>query len=182
MSCDEIKIIEGTNTIQVFDNKNIVDVVDQENKIEVLDHKDVVEVKEEVGEKVVINATDVRFSIVQTIDIEMGCTAVETIGDAVYVISDGQVRQANNSDISTAKVMGFIVSKDSDTTCKVRVAGVMDEFTGLVAGSQYFLNNVNGDIDLTAPTVSGSVIVRTGQALSSDKFLVNINNNYIIRG
>lgn len=181
MSCDEIKVIEEVNEITLIDHQDKVNVVNEEEKAIIVDNLDVVEVREEVAEKIIINASDVVFSTVQSIDVDMNCTTTEQVGDAVYVFSDGEVRQANNSNISTAKVLGFVVSKSDDTNCKVRIAGIIDEFVGLSVGSQYFLHNVSGDITDSPPTSSGSVIVRLGQPLEGDKFLININNNYIIR-
>ena len=181
MSCDEIKIIEETNEITVINNQDKIDVVNNENVTNVIDNEDVVEVTDEVGEKIFINATDVILSTVQSIDVDMGCTATEQVGDVVYVFSDGQVRQANNSSIGTAKVMGFIISKTGDTNCKVRVAGTIDEFVGLNVGDQYFLSSTSGDITDSPPTTTDSVIVRLGQAIKADLFLIEINNDYIIR-
>lgn len=181
MSCDEIKIIEETNEITVINNQDKIEVVDNENVTNVINNEDVVEITDQVGEKIIINATDVILSTTQSIDVDMGCTATEQVGDVVYVFSDGQVRQANNSSITTAKVMGFIVSKSGDTSCKVRVAGTIDEFMGLSVGDQYFLDSTSGDITDSPPTAASSVIVRLGQAVKTDLFLIEINNDYIIR-
>lgn len=181
MSCDEIKVIDETNEITLINHEDKINVVTEETTTVIVDNREVVEAREEETEKIIINASDVIFSGSTALDIDMNCTATEQVGDAVYVFGDGEVRQANNSDISIAKVLGFVVNKSSDTTCKVRVAGVVDDFTGLSSGSQYFLSGVSGDIDTIAPTTTGSVLVRVGQAIDSDRFMVNINNNYIIR-
>lgn len=180
MSCDGIKIKDQSSSITIVNNKEVFEVEDKANVTKILNQEDVIEVKDEVGERVIINATDVLLSAIPQ-DVDMVCTSTEQVGDAVYTNSLGEVRQANNSDISTAKVTGFIISKASATSCKVRLFGLIDTFTGLDVGEEYFLSNISGDIDLTVPTTAGSVISRVGQAIKADLFFINLNNNYIIR-
>lgn len=115
------------------------------------------------------------------IDVNLNCTASELVRDAVYMLSSSEVRRANNSDISTAKVVGFIVSKDTDTTCTVRFAGILSGFTGLEVGKQYFLDSSDGAITKTPTTSAGSVLVRIGQPTTTADLMININNNYTLR-
>lgn len=176
-----IKIHDNTDEITIVNCDTFFKVEDSFEEINISDNEDVIKIKEEVAERVIINATDVRYSIVQTIDINMNCSSSEIVGDAVYLESNNEVRKANNSSIDTAKVVGFIVSKSSSTTCKVRIAGLIDDFTDLVVGKEYYLNHIDGDIDFNPPTSNQSVICRVGKAIDTDKFLININNNYIIR-
>ncbi len=180
MSCDEIKIKDESSSITIVNNKEVFQVEDKSNVTKVVNNQDVIEVKDEVGDRIIINATDVLLSAIPQ-DVDMVCTAIEQIGDAVYTNSAGEVRQANNSSISTAKVTGFIISKASATSCKVRLFGLIDTFTGLDVGKEYFLSGVSGDIDLAVPTATGSVLSRVGQAVKNDLFFINLNNNYIIR-
>lgn len=180
MSCDEIKVIDETNEVTIVNHEDQVNVVTEETKIIIEDNVEVVKSEEEETE-VIINAADVIISGSQDVDIDMNCTANEQVGDAVYIFAGLDVRQANNSNISTAKVVGFIVSKSRTTSCKVRIAGRIDVFVGMTIGSQYFLDNVDGEIGENAPTTTGSVLVRVGQAIDTDVFLIDINNNYIIR-
>jgi hypothetical protein len=181
MSCDEIKVNDKINEITITNNEDSFDVVDSEIVTTVTNNEDSFEVTDEVGEEITINLTDVRLIPPQDVDVNMNCTAIEQVGNAVYVFADGEVRQANNTNIATAKVIGFIVTKPTTTICTVRVIGIIDSFTGLTPGSEYFLDSTPGAITLTAPTTSGSVLVRLGQPTEDDRFLININNNYIIR-
>jgi hypothetical protein len=181
MSCDEIKVNDKINEITITNNEDSFDVVDSEIVTTVTNNEDSFEVTDEVGEEITINLTDVRLIPPQDVDVNMNCTATEQVGNAVYVFADGEVRQANNTNIATAKVIGFIVTKPTTTSCTVRVIGIIDFFTGLTPGKHYFLDDVNGDIDLTAPTTSNSVVTRVGQAIGTDKFLINISNNRLVR-
>ena len=116
------------------------------------------------------------------VDVELNCTATEAIRDAVYVASDNTVNQATNTDIDKARAVGFILSKSSDTTCKVRVSGILSGFTGLEAGKPYFLDDVNGGITKDPVTTTGRLKVRVGQAVNSTDLNININNNILLRG
>lgn len=182
MSCEEVKIINENNTIQILDNKNIVKVVDQQNKIDIIDNKDVVEINEGIGEKVVINATDTRFSIVQSIDIDMECTSAEQIGDAVYVSGNGAVSRANATSIATAEVFGFVVTKSGDNNCKVRTAGFLGGFSGILYGQTYFLDISDGQITTIAPTASGNVVFAIATGLDESRIrIITSNRDLVIR-
>jgi hypothetical protein len=126
----------------------------------------------------VIEGTD---EIQINMDKEFTCTATEQVNDLVYISAANTVAQANATDISTAQVVGFIASKSNDTTCRIRTYGVLNGFTGLTFGRQYFLSTTSGSVSLSAPTASDTVLVRVGKAVDADTLFVNINNNYIIR-
>lgn len=178
MSCDEITINSQVNEIKIINNEDRFNVVDHDNVTVIVDNEDSFEVKDDVT-KLTINVADIRLIPSQNSDIAMICSSVEQAGDVVYSFGSNEVRRADNSDISTAKVVGFIVSKSNDTSCLVRISGIIN-LGSLTVGGQYFLGN-NGAIVLTPPTDAGSVIVRVGQSLSISDFLININNNYTIR-
>jgi len=119
-------------------------------------------------------------STVSGIDINADCTAAESVGDAVYVESASELRSADASDISTADVVGFIISKPTSTTCTVRVAGIVT-LSGLTAGASYFLSETVGNITTAPPTVSGSVVNRVGVALDSTQLILQLGGNLTIR-
>ena len=183
MACNDIEVTKKQKTIEITDEQEVIELDSVESNIlGVADKKEVVELKDEVFNTIQVANVNGQFTGgSNNIDILMNCSATEDVGDAVYIFSGMDVRQANNSDISTAKVIGFIVNKPTSTTCNVRVAGVIDAFVGMTVGSQYFLDGVDGEIIENAPTTPGSVLVRLGQAIDTDVFLIEINNNYIIR-
>lgn len=181
MSCDEIKIKDDINQITIVNTEDQFKVEDNSDATVIINNEDEFIVTDEVGETITINAVDVHIIPPQNVDLSMNCTASESVGDAVYVFANGEVRRASNSSITTAKVIGFIITKPTATSCTVRIVGTVNSFAGLTAGSQYFLG-VNGAITLIPPTIPGSVLVRVGNALDLGSLLVNINNNYTIRG
>jgi hypothetical protein len=112
------------------------------------------------------------------LDIDYTCTITEQIGDAVYQSGNGIVSKADNAIIGTARVVGFIASKPTNTTCKVRTANLLTGLAGLVFDKPYFLG-LAGSITNTAPAVG--VLVRLGTAYNQSSLLININNQRIIR-
>ena len=180
MSCDEIKINDKANEITIINTEDIFSVTDNDNTTTIIDSVDKFEITELEAEVITINLTDVRLIPPQQVDVARNCTATEQIGDAVYVFADGEVRQANNASLATAKVMGFIATKPTTTSCLVRIVGLITSIAGLNPGSQYFLG-ASGGISLTAPTITGSVAVKLGESIGTSEFLINISNNRLIR-
>jgi hypothetical protein len=112
------------------------------------------------------------------LDIDYTCTATEQIGDAVYQSGNGIVSQADNAIIGTARVVGFIASKPTTTSCKVRTGYPLSGFTGLVFDKTYFLG-LAGAITATPPSIG--VLVKLGNANNTTSLLININSQRIIR-
>ena len=104
--------------------------------------------------------------------IAAGCTATEQVGDAVYVLSAGQVRQADAGSSTTSRVVGFIAVKPSATTCQVVTNGQFDGLGSLTSGATYFLSTTPGAITTTPPTGESEVIVQVGEALDATTLLV----------
>jgi len=111
---------------------------------------------------------------------ELLCTLTESIGDVVYYSSTNTVAQADASDLSTSRVIGFIESKQSDTVCTVRIGG-FTVTSGLSVGNRYFLSTTPGQISMTPPTNSGNVIVKVGTAKSASSFHVEVASDLVIR-
>lgn len=111
--------------------------------------------------------------------INLNCSVSENVGDFVYFIN-GEARKADFASIDTARVIGVIVSKSSDTTCTIKTNGLIDIFTGLTGGARYFLSS-NGSMSTSVPTAGNSVIVALGQAVNTNLFYISLNNQYIIR-
>ncbi len=86
----------------------------------------------------------------------------------------GKAWNALADSLTTSNILGIVESKQSSTTCNVRVLGVSGElFTGLDTTREYFLSDtVAGEISTTIPTDSGHIVLRVGQPFSATKFLV----------
>ena len=110
------------------------------------------------------------------------CTISEVVGEPVYMFGSDDVRKADASDITTAKVVGFVETKPSTTTAWIKTAGPLNGiFSGLEIGSDYFLDTNAGAMVTNVPTGSGEVIVALGKALTATSFIVNLTDKYIIR-
>ena len=108
------------------------------------------------------------------------CSASESVGDAVYFSTNDTVTRASASSINTAKVCGFIDSKQSATECTIRVGGLLEK-SGLTANNKYFLSTTLGAVSSTPPTGSGQVVVQLGLAKSATSLLVEISSNRLIK-
>lgn len=112
-----------------------------------------------------------------SIELDFTCSASESVGEAVYISGNGAVSKADKSSISTAKVVGFISSKPTSTTCKVRLNGLLSGLTGISFGEVYFLDT-NGTITTTPPTTG--VLSKVGLGYNTTSIVINIDNNYTI--
>ena len=182
MSCDEIKVIEQTNNINLITQQDQVDVVSEDVTIEIVSSSESVKVTDVAEETIIINASDVIFAGSMSLDIDMGCSINEQVNDAVYVSGANLVSRANASSIDTAEVIGFIVSKASDTSCKVRINGTVDGFSGLTAGEIYFLAETDGNITTTPVTAKDSVLFAIAKAINDTEIIVTTSNqDFVIR-
>lgn len=86
--------------------------------------------------------------------------------DVVYISSADNVSPASASTVSTAQAIGVAIAGAAATAAViVRKNGIMAGFTGLTAGSRYYLDGTTpGAITATVPTTSGYTIVSCGYA------------------
>lgn len=114
---------------------------------------------------------DIRTSI---------CTISEQIGDFVYLYDKSGdtdvVRTADCTDRQKMTSIGVIISKESDTVCKVQWRGETPAiFSGLDAGSRYFVAD-DGSPTSPSPTPSAGAYVLAqvvGVASNSDKMYIS---------
>ena len=102
-----------------------------------------------------------------------GCTATEQPGDAVYVLSAGQVRQARADDVAKARVVGVVTAKPTATTCVVASGGAVP-IAGLTAGSRHFLSATQAGRVVDSEPASGSWVVSLGMAKDATTLVVEI--------
>ena len=111
-----------------------------------------------------------------------GCTDVEQVGDFVYVHNrvDGQlrVRRAEPSDSIKLPAAGVVISKQSDTECRVQFSGETPAiFSSLDIGEVYFLDD-EGKITRMPPSPIGSgysFVQSVGIATAEDRIRVFID-------
>lgn len=108
------------------------------------------------------------------------------IGQPVYVYGDGYVDLARNDDIVTSQVIGLAYSAVSaNQSGLVLTDGSVERsdwtpITGtvnLVPGDVYFLDSnapIGGKLTGTAPTTSGTYVVRVGRAFTTKRLDIEI--------
>lgn len=104
-------------------------------------------------------------------------TAEEALAavDAVYISSADSVSKADADVDAKASVIGFAKAAALITTdVEVVSEGVLTGFSGLTAGSRYFLSATPGLITDTAPTGAGNNIVSVGFAKSATALQIQI--------
>ena len=112
------------------------------------------------------------------------CTSYTASGaiadrDAVYISGASTVSVADASAESTARVIGFADGAIADTASgDICHDGVLDSFSGLTAGSRYFLSETAGQITTTPPTADDANVIQVGYAKSATELHIDIE--YIV--
>ena len=96
--------------------------------------------------------------------------------DALYISAANNVSKALANNTSASYMIGFAKTAAADTNpVDVVSEGVLGGFTGLTAGSRYYLDDTTaGAITATAPTASGKTIVQVGYAKSTTALQIHI--------
>lgn len=80
------------------------------------------------------------------------CLSGDAVGDWMYVSAASTVAKADADNTAKIPVLGPIVSKQSSTSCTVRVSGLVTGLAGLTAGATYYLSATAGAITTSAPS------------------------------
>lgn len=96
--------------------------------------------------------------------------------DVVYVSAADNVSKALGDSSSKSFAIGLAVATVADTDpVGVKSDGIMPGFTGLTAGSRYYLDaSTAGAITATVPTGAGNTIVQIGYAKSATALHIQI--------
>lgn len=98
------------------------------------------------------------------------CSAVEQVGNLVYVSAANTVAQADASDPSKIQVVGYIVSKPATNVCRVSADPGPVAGSGLTVSSSVYLSATTpGGVTTTAPSLPNA-LVEVGVAMSSTTF------------
>jgi hypothetical protein len=108
------------------------------------------------------------------------CEAAAQVGHAVYLNDDTLFRAQANS-LTTAQVVGIIQQKPSSTLANLRfIYTTSSIYMSLTPGAIYFLSATTpGEITTTAPTTSGALIIKVGNAVNDSQ--LNFNFQIIAR-
>lgn len=110
------------------------------------------------------------------------------ICEPVYISNNDTVKLAKADALGTSEVLGLIDYGNFGTgiNASIRMAGVLETTTGnwdtvtgdsggLTVGDIYFLDpDTAGRLTTTAPTTTGDLVVRIGEALSTTKLRIEI--------
>lgn len=96
--------------------------------------------------------------------------------DVLYISAADNVSKALANNTSQSYAMGLAVAAAIDTApVEVQSEGVMTGFTGLTAGSRYYLDaTAAGAITSTIPTGTGNTVVQVGYAKSTTALHIHI--------
>ena len=113
---------------------------------------------------------------------EASCLPEDEIYDAVFISGPGTVSRGHVSSINSSDVVGFIQNKIDPSNCIVQTRGLLEGFSALDEGENYYLYN-SGDI-VKLPTIISEDwnVIPVGVGYSSDMFYINLGRRpYIIR-
>ena len=104
--------------------------------------------------------------------------AVISARDVVYISAADTVSPAIASAAGTSQSIGFATSGvAAAASVSVQENGVLSGFTGLTAGSRYYLSGTTaGAVTATLPVTSGHTIVQVGYAKSTTAMLIRMEN------
>ncbi len=108
------------------------------------------------------------------------CPADLQMGDVVFLSGEDSIDRADANEDGMNPVLGFILDKVSPTMARVRYGGELPAFTGLVAGTTYYLSMTPGEITDTPPNVPGSIVQKLGVARNETTLVIQINRNITV--
>lgn len=95
--------------------------------------------------------------------------------DVVYISAADNVSKASASAAATSYAVGLTTASAADTaSVNIQSEGVLTGFSGLTAGSRYYLNTTAGLITSTIPVGTGNTVVQVGYAKSATALHIHI--------
>lgn len=108
---------------------------------------------------------------------EVTVTAGEDLaaGDMVYVSGSGEVSKAvATSEVGHVAIGAAKAAAMSGSDAVIVIQGVVEGYTGLTAGSLYYLSETAGEVTDTAPTDEGSYVLPVGVAITDTSLAINV--------
>jgi len=107
-------------------------------------------------------------------------TAGTAVRDIAYLSAADVAEPADADDVAKQPVIGFVKDKPTATTATVQYTSELAGFTGLIAGSTYFLSTTPGQITLVPPSAPGAIVQRVGFAKNSTTLVIMIDRDFVI--
>lgn len=104
------------------------------------------------------------------------CPISLAVNDAVYISGINAVDKADANGSGTYPAIGFIESKPTTTQAIVKFIGELGGFSGLVAGTTYYLSETAGGITATAPTAIGTSVQVLGEARDTTTLKIQVGD------
>jgi hypothetical protein len=182
----------------VNNNTKLADVVVQKQDSQItLNKQDVVNelvqklnvleaIKDERTFELIVDAC-VYQSLCENRYINCYCSAVELVGDCVYVYGPKigfyyQVRKTDITDYSKMPNWGVVIEKKSPTECVVQWFGtVRDIFTSLIPGRIYFIDYDSRPIPNPPVLAIDHFAQKMGLALDTSTMLLLLDCNLVLR-
>ena len=123
------------------------------------------------------------FAEIESVSVTNGEASPITIGQVVYISAADTVKKARADATATQKAFALVqdASIAAAAIGQVQTSGVLGGMSGLVAGSEYFLDPTTaGAITTVAPTTVGQYVMKLGRALSTTEFDINISIHSVL--
>lgn len=99
------------------------------------------------------------------------------VRDVVYISTEDKVSPASAAAEASARAIGFATNAaTAGQAVSVKSDGLVTGFSGLTAGSRYYLSTTAGQIAKTVPTGTGNVIVQCGYAKNPTSLKIQFQN------
>jgi len=145
------------------------------------------------GQRQELPAGDTLSAASSEIDV-VSLTAAATLValTPVYVSAANACNKASASASATARIIGFAQDAIASAAAGfIQTDGILSGTTGewdavagttggLAAGTAYFLSGTAGLITATAPTASGSYVVKVGTAISTTELEISISDSTLL--
>ena len=102
--------------------------------------------------------------------------ASETIavGNVVAILANGQAVKANAGTSTKQRVIGICASAGSvGQSIEVAQVGIYSSSNAFTAGETYYVNTVDGNINATAPSLTGQIVYEIGYASTVNDLIIH---------
>jgi len=131
---------------------------------------------------IVIGVTALEFAVTPTITLDhlYNTIAGTNIRDTVYLSGSDEVQAGDATGIATMPIVGFVVSKPTATTCRVRSEGELGGFAGLVPLDFLYADTIPGALNSVNPSAADTVIQKVARAKNATTILIMIDHTTVV--
>jgi hypothetical protein len=103
-----------------------------------------------------------------------------SVGDYIYINSDGKAEKALANSINTMPCVGRVV-RVQDNKCVIKTNFIETDYSSVIPRQNFFISTTDaGEITDEVPEGEDTVIQEVGWALNNDKVLINIDSSNIV--